>query len=169
MSEVLRIESWDEVPGTAPAGALLLEITARLPGDPVSGLRRLGTLDIPIVTALSGAGGPELLAAALRSSVAIADPGLTVDVSDARAVLTLGIPWLLERRGAGALLFAPGPLDAASLGAAGITTRGLSAQAVATTLAADSAKRLLVRSLRAAARSTAAQSAAYDAELSALL
>lgn len=178
MADVITIASWDDVPRSLTAGAVLLELDGGLPGDPVRGLARLAALEVPVVTALAGAGDATLLAAATISAVALAAPSLTVDCSSRRQVLELGLPWALLQRGAQALLFAAQPLGAARLAAAGLVeTRiagaggdGVSdASAAARRLAQDPGAALLVRSLRAAARSSAAQAAAYDRELRELL
>jgi enoyl-CoA hydratase/carnithine racemase len=171
MGELLAIHSWDEVPRTLRDGAVLLEIDGTLPGDPARGLARLAALDVPVVGALSGAGDASLLAAALSCAYAAAAPSLTVDCGCPRTVLALGLglPRLLAQRGAASLLFGPQPLSAERLAAAGLVSLAGDARAIAQRLAGDPGAALLVRSLKAAARSSAAQAAAYDRELLELL
>jgi hypothetical protein len=169
VSGLLRIESWDDVPRRLDEGVLLLEIDGALPGDAPAGLQRLAGLDAPAVCSLSGSGDASLIAAALRCCYAAAGPSLAVDCSSAALVLELGLTWSLERAGAASLLFASQPVTGERLGAAGIVDLGGDAAAAAKRLAADAGLRLLVRSLRAARRSNAAQSADYDRELLALL
>jgi enoyl-CoA hydratase/carnithine racemase len=161
---VLRIASWDDLPRRTDAGAVLVELDGPALGDAVSGLRRLSALDVPVVASLAGSGDATLLAAALHASYAVAAPELRIECAP-RDVLALGITWRLERMGARSLLFGPQPLDAARLERAGIVEVGGDAEAAAERLATDPATALLVRSLRAAARSSAAESRAFDDEL----
>ena len=169
MSELVRIASWEDVPRRLDDGVLLLEIDGVLPGDAPAGLFRLAALDGPAVCSLSGAGDATLLAAALHCYYAAADAGLTVDCSSAALALELALPWWLDRAGAASLLFGSQPVTAERLAGAGIVDLDGDAVAAAERLAADSGVRLLARSLRAARRSNAAQSADYDRELLALL
>lgn len=169
MSDLVRIESWDDVPRRLDEGVLLLEIEGSLPGDAPAGLTRLAALEAPAVCSLSGAGDATLIAAALRCCYAAAGPSLAVDCSSAALALELALPWGLERAGAASLLFGSQPVTGERLAAAGIVDLGGDALAAAERLSIDSGARLLVRSLRAARRSNAAQSADYDRELLALL
>jgi hypothetical protein len=168
MSGVVRIASWDDVPRRLDEDALLLDIHGSLPGNAAAGLGRLAALDAPAVCSLSGSGDATLLATALACSYATADEALEIDCSAAALVLELApLAWRLERTGLASLLFGAQPVGAARLG--GLVDVGGDAEAAAKRLASDPAARLLVRSLKAARRSTAAQSADYDRELLALL
>jgi hypothetical protein len=168
MSEVVRIGSWDDIPRRLDEGALLLVIEGSLPGDAAAGLGRLAALDAPAVCSLSGSGDATLLAAALACSYATADAALEIDCSSAALVLELApLAWRLERAGAAGLLFGPQPVKAPRL--AGLVDIGGDAETAAKRLASDPAARHLVRSLKAARRSSAAESADYDRELLALL
>jgi hypothetical protein len=168
MSEVIRIASWDDVPRRLDEGALLLEINGSLPGDAAAGIGRLAALDAPAVCLLAGSGDATLLAAALACSYATADPSLEIDCSSAAKVLELApLAWRLERAGLANVLFGPQPVSAARLGA--LVEVGGDAAAAADRLASDPSARLLLRSLHAARRSSAAESADYDRELLALL
>jgi len=169
VGELHEIHSWDEVPRGLRDGAVLIEIDGALAGDAARGLIRLAALDVPVVGSLAGAGDATLLATALTCAYTTATAALTVDCSSARTVLELGLPWMLLQRGATSLLFAPQPLTAARLAGAGLVEQDGDARAAAERLADDPGAALLVRSLRAAARSSAAQAAAYDRELLELL
>jgi hypothetical protein len=168
MSAVVRVASWDDVPRRLDEGALLLEIQGSLPGDAAAGLGRLAALDAPAVCSLRGSGDATMLAAALACSYAAADAALEIDCSAASLVLELApLAWRLERAGLAGVLFGPQPVTAARLG--GLADVGGDAEAAAERLASDPAARLLVRSLNAARRSSAAGSMDYDRELLALL
>jgi enoyl-CoA hydratase/carnithine racemase len=172
MSELVQITSWDDVPRGLSDGAVLIALgEGKVTGDAVTGIRRLRELQVPAVAALSGACGPADLAAALACSIAYADLTVSFELRDTAGLLELGIPWELQRRGAGWLLFAPAPLSSAALVSAGLALTGSPADShlAAQRLAADADNGLLVRSLRAAVRSSAGQSAIYDAELASLV
>jgi enoyl-CoA hydratase/carnithine racemase len=177
MTEVLRIESWDDVPRAIDAGAVLVVVDGTLPGKAAAALNRLAALDAPVVASLDGQGSAAVLALALASSFAVASESFAVDCSDPRDVLEVGLVGpLVAAVGtapAKAILFGPQPVEAARLAACGVLTVHASpaeaAGEAAARLAANPATRLVVRSLRAAARSTRAQAAEYDAELLQLL
>jgi len=177
MTEILRIESWDDVPRATEAGAVLVVIDGTLPGKPAAGLNRLAALDAPVVASLEGHGDAAALALALASSYAVASESFVADCSDPRDVIERGLAGRLVAAvgtaQAKAILFGPQPVDAARLAAVGVLTVHASpaeaAGEAAARLAANPATRLLVRSLRAAARSTPAQAAEYDSELLKLL
>jgi hypothetical protein len=155
---VVEIASWDDLPRSLDGGALL--VRAPLRGDAVAGLRRLRALDAPVVAEVSGEGDEAALALVLAATLAFGPADWTVRIEPRRA-LELGLAWPLQRRGLERLLFAEQPVS--------LPLCEGDARVAAERLAADPAARLLVRSLRAAARSTAAQSAEFDRELAALL
>ena len=178
MSEVvLRIASWDDVPRSTDAGAVLIVLDGSVPGKPAAGLSRLAALDAPIVASLAGHGSAAALALALAASCAFASESFSVDCSDPRDVLELGLGGrLVATVGVGqakTILFGPQPVAAGRLAASGALTVSADPEAAAaeaaSRLAADPDARLLVRSLHAAGRSTSAQAAAYDSELLQLL
>jgi enoyl-CoA hydratase/carnithine racemase len=177
MTEILRIESWEDIPRATDAGAVLVVLDGTLPGKPASGLSRLVALDAPIVASLQGRGSSTALALALASSYAVASQTFGVDCSDPRDVIEAGLAGrlvaALGTAQAKAIIFGPQPVDATRLAACGVLTiHGTPEEAAAeaaTRLAANPATGLLVRSLRAAARSTPAQAAEYDSELLKLL
>jgi enoyl-CoA hydratase/carnithine racemase len=168
MTEILRIESWDDVPRATDA---------TLPGKAAAGLNRLAALDAPVVASLEGHGGAAALALALASSYAVASEQFAADCADPPDVLEVGLAARLVAAvgttQAKAILFGPQPAEALRLAACGVLTVHASpaeaAGEAAARLAANPATRLLVRSLRAAARSTPAQAAGYDSELLKLL
>jgi len=168
MGSVTQVQNWDEVPRSLREGAVLLEINGELQGDAGRGLARLAALEVPVVSALSGEGDATLLAVALVSAYCTASPSLRVDCNSVRLLLELGLPWRTLQRGCQSLLFA-GRLPGEQLAARGFVQLSTDAREVAERLASDSASALLVRSLRSAARSDAAQAAAYDRELLKLL
>jgi enoyl-CoA hydratase/carnithine racemase len=175
MTDIVEVTSWDDVPGD-PDGVLLILATGDLPGDPLRGVRRLDALDVPVVVSLDGAGGAGMLALAL-AGVAVAGTSLTVDASGVRQLLELGIPRRLVHAvgplAARALLLGPQPLITEKLARAGVVEPADrpkdAARTHAARLAGDPRARLLVRSIRAASRSTPTQAAAFDRELLALL
>jgi 2-(1,2-epoxy-1,2-dihydrophenyl)acetyl-CoA isomerase len=144
-------------------------------------LRALHALAIPAIAAVDGTTDASGLALALACSHVSAGKDLTVTLDGTGALLALGVPWLLvDRLGAArahALLLGPRPLTAARLAAAGLVEPSpaprsdplAAARVVAERLAADPGASALLRSLRAAQRSTAAQSADFDRALIALL
>lgn len=178
MSEdILRIASWDDIPRSTDAGAVLIVLDGSLPGTPAAGLGRLAALDAPVVASLAGHGSAAALALALAASCAFASESFSLDCSEPRDVLELGLGGRLVAAvgmaQAKAILFGPQPVAAARLEARGALTVSTDPEAsaveAASRLAADPDAALLVRSLRAAARSTPAQAAAYDSELLQLL
>jgi len=177
MTDILRIASWDDVPRSTDAGAVLVVLDGSLPGTPAAGLSRLAALDAPIVASLAGHGSAAALALALAAAYAVASESFSMDCSEPREVLELGLGGRLVAAvgmaQAKAILFGPQPVTAERLAASGALAvsadREEAAVEAASRLAANPGAHLLVRSLRAAARSTPAQAAAYDGELLQLL
>jgi hypothetical protein len=129
-------------------------------------LQRLVSTRLPTVSVVSGQSDATALAILAGVSVGFVSNDVSVSV-DTPTVLALGLtsslPIAVGAAPARGLLFSE-RLDAAALRSCGLARHGEDPDAVATRLT-DPAAALLVRSLRVAARSTAEQARAYDAEL----